>query len=155
MKKIITMLLPVLAIAGTAYADDGPLKSEMQALLVTVDADGSETLKVKDEVVPGDVLEYKLSYENTGEKALNGLIVSVPVPHDTTYIGMSAKTETPGIFEVSVDDGLTWQAPPVYKETIDGKELVAESEYDFVRWQPDVAINSGETWGFQYRVKVE
>lgn len=154
MKKLIGAGLSFLVCVGAAYAE-GPLKSKMVALHVSVDQNGSETLMAQEEVVPGDVLEYKLTYENTGSNALSGLVVSVPVPYATRYVSESAKTSTPGTFEVSIDQGLTWQSPPVYRSTLSGDELVPASEYDFVRWLPSTAINSGEKWDFHYRVTVE
>lgn len=154
MIKPFSILLLLASTVSVAHAE-GPLKSNMTAKHVSFDTNGKEVLAEKEDVAPGDVLEYALEYENTGENALNGVVVSAPVPNETEFVDDSAATLTKATFEVSVDEGLTWHSPPVYKTTVDGDVLVPAAEYDLVRWTPETAISSGETWKFKYRVKVK
>lgn len=141
-------------LTGAAFAD-GPLKSTLEAHIVTVDAEGAETLTPTEEITPGETIEYALVYENIGASPLSGLVISAPVPAATVFVEGSADTSIPSTFEVSIDDGATWATPPLKQMMEDGEVTVAPSEYDMVRWVPEGAIESGAEWRFEYRTSVQ
>lgn len=139
---------------GVAQAD-GPLTSKLEAYIVSVDADGVETLTPTEEITPGETIEYALTYENIGANDLSGLVISAPVPAATVFVEGSAETSIPSTFEVSIDDGATWETPPLKQMTDEGEIIVSASEYDMVRWVPEASIESGAEWRFEYRTAVQ
>ena len=154
LKSFVSGLAAMAMITGAAHAD-GPLKSTLEAYIVSVDADGVETLTPTEEITPGETIEYTLVYENIGTNPLSGLVVSAPVPASTVFVEGSADTEIPAIFEVSIDDGATWFSPPLEIVTDEGETTVPASEYDMVRWVPETSIESGAEWRFEYRTAVQ
>lgn len=140
---------------GAAAANEGPLTNVLTQYVITVDESGEETKTQSEDASPGEMVEYVLSYENTGEGELSGLVISAPVPVAMTFVAGSAMTEEDATFEVSVDEGATWSTTPVMIATDDGEKEVPVSEYDFVRWMPKGAIEGGERWDFTYRVTVQ
>ena len=154
LKYFVTSFAALGLLMGVAQAD-GPLTSKLEAYIVSVDADGVETLTPTEEITPGETIEYALTYENIGANALSGLMISAPVPASTIFVEGSAKTDIGSTFEVSIDDGATWSVPPL-KQMIDQSEItVPASEYDMVRWVPEGAIESGNQWRFEYRTTVQ
>ena len=140
---------------GAAAANEGPLTNVLTQYVITVDESGEETRTQSEDASPGEIVEYVMSYENTSEGELTGLVVSAPVPVSMTFVADSAKTAEDAVFEVSVDDGATWSTTPVMVATEDGEKEVPVSEYDFVRWKPKGSIEGGERWDFTYRVTVQ
>ena len=69
---------------------EGALQSQMKAFVVTPQADGGESFEVAKSVEPGQVIEYRTVYSNTGESTITGLAVVGPVPPGTRYLGESA-----------------------------------------------------------------
>ncbi|MBF0452429.1 MAG: DUF11 domain-containing protein, partial [Candidatus Magnetomorum sp.] len=118
----------------------GPLESKMSAYLVTTDQNGKETLKQTDSAAPGEVIEYVLTYHNTGKTTLSALAVNGPIPSNTCFVQGSNETKTPHQFTVSIDHGKTWDGEPVKRKrkNKDGKEVlvvIPPSEYTNVQWE--------------------
>ena len=72
---------------------EGALQSHMKAFVVTPQADGSESFEVAKSVEPGQVIEYRTVYSNTGDSIISGLAVVGPVPPGTRYLGESASSD--------------------------------------------------------------
>ena len=98
------LVIAVLALSLPAWAQ-GALTSEMQAWLVTTQADGPESFAPANSVEPGQVIEYRTIYTNAGASTISGLTVVGLVPAGTVYIGGSATTPVGHVFEASVDGG--------------------------------------------------
>ncbi|MCG8368377.1 MAG: hypothetical protein MJA27_34220, partial [Pseudanabaenales cyanobacterium] len=114
MKRNLTLGLGALALAiALPFAAETPVLANLQdageALVQTIlqpkvqlnlkaakqmielDANGEEKITWLDmgdkaSVVPGDVLRYELTSENAGEKPATNLVVTQPVPAQTTYV---------------------------------------------------------------------
>jgi len=71
---------------GAAAANEGPLKSELAAYVISVDESGEEVRTEGEGVAPGQVVEYTMSYENTAEGALTELIFPAAIPASTEYV---------------------------------------------------------------------
>ncbi len=159
MIRLLFLLLGFLSI--TAYANNEHLKSQVSAKLVTLDKSGKTILKDVEEVSSGDIVEYKLSYENISNDRLNNLKVVGPIPVGTVYIENSASKDISKVLEVSLYDGKNWTSIPAYKEvknTTSGKtekKRVSVEEYRQLRWVIDRPFNAGEKLDFTFRVKVQ
>lgn len=154
-KQMFGFVAAMAIISAPAFADSDPLTSEMKAFVIESDASGTLKRNETEEVEPGDTVEYELTYRNVSDAPISGLIVSAPVPSETAFVPDSAMGIADSIFEVSVDNGETWTSPPVYREGDAGREEIPASEYDLVRWLPQVEMPAGEEWRFGYRVNVE
>ena len=147
----------LLAMCATAFA--GPLESLMETLVATKDAKGAEVLTKTDVAYPGDIVEYRTTYRNTGDSPLSGLIVQIPVPPNTTYAPGSAISLVPHDLLISIDGGATWDKEPVKRtrQGADGKNkevIIGPEEYTHIRWEPRSAIQPGEVQVFRCRVKI-
>lgn len=141
--------------AGPVMAQEEALSSELTAYKVIIDPAGEEIFEPTETALPGDLIEYRIAYENLTEEALSGLEVRIPVPVSTDYIAGSAQASIPALFEASIDSGAAYSAEPVIK-IVNGEEVEAEpEEYTNLRWTPAQALGAGEEFTFSYRVAVE
>lgn len=146
--------------AVQAEATSSPLQSSMQAFVIGQGQDGKETAQPAQEVEPGQTIEYKLDYTNTGKTALKGLAITGPIPNATHYLGSTAATQADSSFTVSIDGGKTFENEPVKRmvENEQGKKVekvIPPSEYTHVRWTLNQPLKAGETQSFRYRSLVD
>ncbi len=123
---------------------------------------GEEVLIPAEGVSPGDTIEYTLAYQNReATHPLKGIVIATPIPHETTWIISSAKTEVPSSMEASIDGGIKYQKPPIMIPTKgpDGEEIImveAPAEaYTHLRWILSKPLGPGEQALVRYRVKVK
>jgi uncharacterized repeat protein (TIGR01451 family) len=138
---------------------EGALQSQMQAFVVLPQADGSETFEVAKAVEPGQVIEYRTMFSNTGDTAISGLAVVGPVPSGTRYLGNSATSDVTHAFEASIDNGNSWHSEPLMRKVTqaDGsetEEVVPPEDYTHVRWKATESIASNGNQEYRYRVFV-
>lgn len=153
-----------LATAAPAGVPAGPspqagLTGEVQAVKV-VRQDGSEVFLPADEARPQDVVEYRLTYANTGATALRGVTVTDPVPTGTEYIVNTATRPEAGAVEFSIDAGRSYQTWPIRikKMNAQGNEVEVEATPDLVthiRWTiaGDLEPQSSKTFIYRAIVK--
>lgn len=142
-----------------AVRADGPVSSRLEALKVTADASGQESFVAAGEVAPGDLIEYRLTYANSGKTAVSQLAVNGPVPKGTTYVPGSASTTVRHELKFSYDNGQTWLSTPPVREVraADGKTQqrpAGPEEITNVEWQVREPLKVGSTQAYRYRVKV-
>ena len=148
-----------LAIAAASYAS-GPIHGNIEAFLINNDGSGSESIEVASQAEPGDVIEYRLVFTNSGEADVFGLNVVNPIPDNTSFIEQSAMTAIPSTFMVSIDGGETFESTPVTRiETqADGSQkevVVPPSLYTHVQWKAEEALpSSGGMHTYAYRVQI-
>jgi len=144
-------LAGVLSLASTAYAE---VKGNMQAFLVTA-ADGKETFSPVATSKPGDVLEYRIRYENTDKTPVSQLKVLGPVPQGTEYLGNSARAASRASIEYSIDAGRSFSAQPLRTGKKGQLEPVPSVQFTTVRWNSLTPLQSGNPQEFVYRVRVK
>ena len=161
MQIVIRLLVGVLAVTAfsAVTADEEPLSSELAAFVVLETEDGSEKMEPAESVVPGDLIEYRINYQNNGEEAISGLVVTGPVPAGVEYVAESAATDESHNLEVSTDNGETWAIEPVVRTVTDEsgearEEIVPPSEYTHVRWVAVDPMDPEESQEYRYRVRV-
>lgn len=116
-----------------AYAD-GDVTVTLHAARVTM-ANGREVLAPADQAKPGEVLQYRAVYTNTGKRDVRQLMATLPIPAGVEYLPTTA---APAAVLASLD-GRTYAAVPLTRKerTADGREVIVEipaSEYRFLRW---------------------
>ena len=112
------------------------VEAKLAAFKVTQNANKKEVLAPVDKVAPGDLLEYKVAYQNNGKSLLRQLTANLPVPVGTTYVADSAK---PAGAMASLD-GKNFAAMPLKRmvKMPDGKlkeQLVPLAEYRAIKWK--------------------
>jgi len=137
---------------------ESPLRSELQALAVEKTEDGEEVFTQAERVEPGELVEYRLRYENVSEEALTEIMATGPIHESTDYVEDSATATLAMTPQFSIDRGSNFQIEPVtYQvELADGsveKKEAAPDMYTHVRWRiPELAPEA--TTELRYRVRV-
>lgn len=154
-----TFLLGLTSFTTNANAGDGPLVSNMDVFTLTVNGEGKEEVKPAETVEPGGVLEYRVVYTNQGDLDLSGLVVTTPIPQNTTFLGGSQKTKVSAKFLASLD-GQTFESEPIKRKQKNAKGEIVEvvilpEKYQMIRWVPNDEIGAEESMVFTYRVKVD
>jgi len=157
-----TLLIALLLFAvGPVLAASGdPLVSRMDVFRIVAGDDGRERAEPASETLPGEVLEYRLSYQNVSEAPLRALVITGPIPENTDYVADSDATMVVADLRVSIDGGGSYEPEPVIRERTlaDGsveEYVVPPAQYTHVRWRSETPIAPGTTQAFRYRVIVE
>jgi uncharacterized repeat protein (TIGR01451 family) len=153
-------LVAGMLVSLAAFEVQGPLTGNVEALRVVTQDNGREVFLPADEARPQDILEYRLTYSNTGETSLRNVIVVDPVPAGTEYLIRTATRPQDGSVEFSIDGGKTYHDWPIRikRKTAEGNEVEVEATPDMVthiRWtiandfEPETEIT------FSYRALVK
>jgi uncharacterized repeat protein (TIGR01451 family) len=114
--------------------------------------DGKEQLVDATKAVPGDVLEYRAEYQNTGATALTKVLATLPLPDNTTFIMGSAYPD--GVL-ASKRNTRDLFAPLRQKITSENNTTVPSSDaYVALRWAIE-KLEPGQTSVFGMRVRVD
>ena len=147
------------ALMGTALAASvvlaaGGVTVELTAQRVTK-AQGREVLAPADQAKPGELLEYRALYKNSGTSEARGLAATLPIPRGTQYVQGSA---APLKVEASLDGQTFAPVPLMRKERLaNGKTVMREvpvSEYRALRW-PLGTLAAKQSRTVTARVRVE
>jgi uncharacterized repeat protein (TIGR01451 family) len=117
--------------------------------------DGKETLSPATQARPGDLVEYRATYTNTGAQPARQVMATLPVPTGMEFVG---RTAVPAKLEASVD-GRTYAPVPLTRRVklVDGREVVRTvptSAYRWLRWPlGTLGSNSARTVSARMRVQ--
>lgn len=131
---------PPAAGARVAAPATEPLQSTLAAFRVERDAKGAEQLKPAEQVRPGDLLEYQLTYRNQGNAPLLGLSVDLPIPAGTEWVQVQG---SPAPQQASLQaQGGAFQSIPLKRQVRNAQGrlvdvLVPMAEYRVLRWQAE------------------
>lgn len=129
----------------------------------TKDAQGKpvvswQALEGAAQVQPGDVLRYTLSSENAGDKPASKLVLTQPVPKQTTYVLGSAIANDARL-TYSIDGGNTFVAKPMIKVTQPDGTVVEKPApadlYTHVRWDYSESLKPAAAVKSVYEVAVK
>ena len=129
-----TAVKPAAAPAATEAKAASPLVSKLTQMLVKTGADGKEKLEDASSVKPGDVIEYRVTYTNTGKLPIKNMLATLPVPLETEYLPKTAK---PGASLVSAAtiNGIYAAEPLMFIPAGKSKpEPVPYANYRNLRW---------------------
>lgn len=152
--------LLVLALAGAVSFTAPPARAagsvsvKLTAQRVTR-VQGRDVLASAESARPGETLEYRAVYVNTGAADARGLTATLPIPAGTSYLPGSAN---PARVEASLD-GRTFAVVPLVRRerTADGRTVVREvpvSEYRALRW-PLGTLSSHKERAVTARVRIQ
>ena len=97
---------------------------------------GKEVLKDAVQAEPGETLEYRAVYSNTGSVAVSGVLATLPIPPGAVYIAQSAK---PTKVMAHTKDGDAFAAVPLQHQIVaaDGNSKsvdVPYADYRGLQW---------------------
>jgi len=125
---------PTVSGAPASPGSQGPVDIKLTAYKV-VTQDGKDELQPAEKIKPGEVIEYRAQYANTGNAAVKGLAATLPIPAALEFL---PGTESPDGVQASTD-GKSYAAPPLkhISKAADGSTkivIVPAAEYRFLRW---------------------
>jgi len=136
MKRLFAFLIAgVLLFAGTFACAAGGLTATLRAFKVAADAAGQHLVPIE-RALPGDIIEYQVTYTNHGAESVHDVLATLPVPQGGMhYVANSA---APAQVLASLD-GKNFAPAPLTRTVVrDGREQVENvpvSEYRFLRWK--------------------
>ncbi len=139
-------------VQSAAFAGDDVAVS-LTAQRVTV-SHGKEAFVSADHARPGEVIEYRATYRNTGASAVQDLSATLPVPAGLAYV---PRTANPVRLSASTD-GKSFEPVPLKRpvKLADGRAAMVEvpaSEYRYLRWSiGTLAAKSSRTVRARMRV---
>lgn len=158
--KSVALFLFVLLFSFSAVAKPKIELAQSTTKEVTEVRDGEKVTRFVevDKASPGDVLQYTITYSNTGDEVAKDAVIDNPIPEGATYQGNSAEGAGAGI-TFSNDGGKTF-APAVkltYEVKLPSgkteKRNASPSQYTHIRWTvASIAPGASGKVGFQVKV---
>lgn len=148
------LFLFAVCVAMPAFAQGGQVQSKLTAAQI-VDVDGRTVAWSAAQAHPGDVVEYRATYSNSGASGVGQLLATIPVPVGTVYVASSAKPES-GV-QASAD-GVHFAPMPLMHMVKDagGKQVqkpVPLSDYRALQWQvATLAAHADVTTSLRVRI---
>ncbi len=153
-----------------SLADTAPARGEAKPVLRIEIAAQKETtvlekgkpvtkLEAADRTSPGDTIVYTITYSNTGDVDAQLAEIIDPIPQGVVYVDKSAGGKDAKIL-FSIDEGATFNAPPIYYKTInkEGKEVKLEAgpgRHTHIKWQLTQSLNPGPKGTVTFKAKVK
>ena len=88
--RFVLLCSMVFSAAAFAAPAADPVKVGLQAFKVVLTG-GKESLVESKTAKPGETLEYRATYTNTGKKAVTNLAATLPVPQGMEYVALSSQ----------------------------------------------------------------
>lgn len=139
---------------NTVAAQQGPVHAVLSAHIVQMKS-GKEVLSDDArKALPGDVIEYRVIYRNTGKQAVANVEAMLPLPEGATYQDGSAR---PKIFMARIGNEKEFLVTPIKRQMLDAggakKVEVPSSEYRELRWNL-AELSGGESKTVSARIVV-
>ncbi|HAW79071.1 MAG TPA: hypothetical protein DCX27_04715, partial [Balneola sp.] len=88
--KSLFLFVLFLGLSVNANAQNDELSSVLKAFKITLGADGNEVATEVTEIKPGDIIEYRLTYQNETDGSLTQITPVLPIPLEMFYLDNSA-----------------------------------------------------------------
>lgn len=150
------LLIALLFLPAFAFAQV-TLVTEAFKIVAVQNDDGSVSEKwvAAEEIVPGDKVGYKISYNNTGDQPAEGVVINNPVPENTLYVANSADGAGSQI-TYSADAGNNFARVAELVVIKDGKTRKARAEdITHIRWTLPEAVAPKASGSVEFQVRVK
>ncbi|WP_282949650.1 MULTISPECIES: hypothetical protein [unclassified Sphingopyxis] len=150
MRKLLILLLAILAPAPAFAANQVALDNNVFVERVSTDASGKQRVLLEEPkvVVPGDRLVFVLNYRNAGGEPADKFVITNPMPSAVRFAGAADASPI-----VSVDGGKAW-GPLDTLSVIqpDGTRRPAQpADVTHIRWAFQKPIPAGGTGKLMFR----
>lgn len=109
-------------------------------------------------VQSGDRLRYRVKGHNKGAFPLSQVVITQPIPKETSYVLDSATGLHSAVVTYSIDDGKTYNTTPIISIQQDNKKLENQKapveHYTNIRWQFSGELPSQSPIDLSYQVQV-
>ncbi len=159
--KTTSVVLALLIIAGfsTPVLAQVELKTTVSKVVIETGEDDKPVRRLIEasNVVPGDTLQYVISFSNKGTDVVDAgsIVITNPLPPDTVYLDGTAQGSGTDI-SFSVDSGTTFGQPADLKVMKDEVQTVAQAaDYTTIRWAFKQALEAGKTGDVMFSVRLK
>lgn len=116
---------------------------------------GKETLSEATQAAPGETLEYRAVYSNTGKVSVQGVLATLPLPPGSVYLANSAQ---PAKVTANTANNAVFAAVPLTRRMVaaDGASKEAQvpyADYRGLQWQLGI-LKAGEQHTVVARVHI-
>lgn len=136
MNRILMIMLSLALSSATAFSAEQPLVTvSLSSHRVSKNASGTESIHSGESAKPGEILEYRAIYKNSGKAAAGSLQGTLPVPDEMEFVPDSALPA--GV--LASTDGKNYAVAPLTRKvklangTLVNRE-VPVAEYRSLRW---------------------
>jgi len=148
-------------ICSVAWAKPEVTLSIVSEKEVKEQQNGKEVVKRvrADEIEPGQVLIYTLTYSNKGDEKATNVVFDNQIPKEVVYVVGSASDEE-GEVTFSINNGKDFKRPSMLTYEVKGqdgkiiKKKASPEQYTNIRWVISV-IPPGKSGKLSYRAKVK
>jgi uncharacterized repeat protein (TIGR01451 family) len=159
MSKISQIFIVILLLCGVSQAKENVLlEVKAEEEIVVVKKDGTKEIKYigVESVVPGDIVRYRIFYNNLFKEIAESVVITNPIPKETEYLGGSAAGPDTIIF-FSIDGAKTFKLPQdlIVTDEHGNERLAAAKEYTHVQWRFNKALQPQAQDAVYYRVKLK
>jgi uncharacterized repeat protein (TIGR01451 family) len=163
--QLLLSLFALSIVAGTPAMAQGPAASK--ALVIT-----AENLMATDaqhkaaasrgrdpkELMPGDVVRYRLTFTNVTPHAVKSVVFDNPLPAGLRYQGGTAASDREQVMiQYSIDGGKSYSAQPMIEVEVDGKRVqrpAPADTYTHIRWSVQGSVLPGAVVHAEFRAQL-
>lgn len=137
--------------------------AEPQALIITatnVTAEAQDRSNAATGAsVPGDVIEYRLTFTNHTDGVVSQVVLNDPIPDGLVFVlGSVTGSREDVLVEYSIDEAATWSADPVVEVDVGGQTVrrpAPPAAFTHVRWTVTGPVSPGAQVTARFRALVE
>ncbi len=149
------IVIAALFFSASAWAGDISLTTVAEKEITVINSKGEKVIsRIKAaEVVPNDEVIYTISAVNNGSESANSLVITDPIPENTSYVDQSASTKDSQV-TFSIDGGdHFYEANMLTVMQKNGSARYARAdEYTHVRWVLNGALSPDENRSVSFKV---
>lgn len=153
--RMILLSIAVLIAPAWSSAGQPEVKVQLSAKRIVKNAQGKESISGGDSAKPGEIIEYRATYKNSGTATAGNVSATLPIPTEMEFVADSA---TPAGASASTD-GTTFSAVPLVRKVklaygVVSNREVPVAEYRSLRWNlRDLAPGASVTVSARMKIK--
>ncbi len=162
MRKGIVLGLSLSLSLFVSTVDASAQAAEPQAL--TIEAEnitaraGERPGVAPDASLPGDVIEYRLTFTNYQDGPISDVVLNDPIPAGLVFVPGSVTASRADLrIEYSIDAGASWSESPEVEVQVAGtavRQAATTETYTHVRWTVTGSVNPGAQVTARFRARV-
>ncbi len=110
------------------------------------------------ELMPGDVVRYRLTFTNVTPHAVKSVVFDNPLPAGLRYQGGTAASDREEVMiQYSIDAGKSYSAQPMIEVEVDGKRVQRPAPadmYTHIRWSVQGSVLPGAVVHAEFRAQL-
>ena len=110
------------------------------------------------ELMPGDVVRYRLTFTNVTPHAVKSVVFDNPLPAGLRYqAGTASSDRQQVVIQYSIDGGKSYSAEPMIEAEVDGKRVQRPAPadmYTHIRWSVQGSVLPGAVVRAEFRAQL-